>query len=92
VPSATRRRFTERAWISMFLVSAFLFAVLAPPWAGIPLSLAAGGLGALDAFVHRGLVGAAWLTAAITFGLLCVVLAVVAAVTGAANGLEVFTP
>jgi hypothetical protein len=76
----------------MFLVSGFLFAVLAPPWAGVSLSLAACGLSVLNAYVHRDLVGAPWLAAAVTIGLLLVILSVVAAVTGAESGLAVFTP
>jgi hypothetical protein len=86
------RRLAERAWILLFLVSGFLFAVLAPPWAGIPLSLAACGLSVIDAYVHRKLVGAPWLVAALLFGVLLVSLSVVAAVTGAESGLAVFTP
>jgi hypothetical protein len=76
----------------MFLVSGFLFAVLAPPWAAIPLSLSACGLSVMDAYVHRDLVGTPWLAAATIFGVLCVSLSVVAAVTGAESGLAVFTP
>jgi hypothetical protein len=91
VPRDARRRLVERAWISLFLVSGFLFAVLAPPWAGIPLSLAACGLSVLNAYVYRDLVGAAWMAAAVIFGVLWVSLSVVAAVTGAESGLAVFT-
>lgn len=87
-----RRRLAERAWISLFLVSGFLFAVLAPPWAGVPLSLAACGLGVLNAYAYRDLVGSPWLAAALIFGVLLVSLSVVAAVTGAESGLAVFTP
>ena len=76
----------------MFLVSGFLFAVLAPPWVGIPLSAMACGLSVLNAYVYRDLVGAAWLAAAVIFGVLWVSLSVVAAVTGAESGLAVFTP
>ena len=76
----------------MFLVSGFLFAVLAPAWAGIPLSAAACGLSVLNAYAYRDLVGVAWLAAAVIFGVLWVSLSVVAAVTGAESGLAVFTP
>jgi hypothetical protein len=92
VSGGAGRRLVERIWISLFLVSGFLFAVLAPPWAGIPLSLAACGLSVVDAYVHRDLVGAPWLVAAVLFGVLCPSLSVVAAVTGAESGLAVFTP
>jgi hypothetical protein len=76
----------------MFLVSGFLFAVLAPPWAGIPLSVATCGLSVLNAYAYRDLVGAPWLAAAVIFGTLWVSLSVVAAVTGAESGLAFFTP
>lgn len=87
-----RRRLAERLWIFLFIVVGFLFAVLAPPIAGIPLAAAAGGLGVLDAYVHRRLVGASWLAAAVVFGTMWLVLTVAAALTGAATGLGVFGP
>jgi len=86
------RRLAERLWILLFIVIGFLFAVLAPPVAGIPLAAAAGGLGVLDAYVHRRLVGASWLTAAILFGVMWIVLTVAGAIAGAPNGLGVFGP
>jgi hypothetical protein len=92
VTGETRRRIAERLWILLFIVIGFLFAVLAPPIAGIPLAAAAGGLGVLDAFVHRRLVGAPWLVAAVVFGMMWLALTVAAAVAGASNGLGVFGP
>lgn len=87
-----RQRVAERLWVLLFIVLGFLFAVLAPPVAGIPLTLAATGMGILDAYVHRRLVGAPWLVAALVFGALWLTVAVAAAVTGASAGLEVFGP
>jgi hypothetical protein len=92
VAGNARRRLAERLWILLFIVVGFLFAVLAPPIAGIPLAAAAGGLGVLDAFVHRRLVGVPWLAAAVIFGTMWVVLTIAAGFTGAATGLGVFGP
>lgn len=85
-----RRRIAERLWILLFIVVGFLFAVLAPPVMGVPLAIASGVLGTLDAYVHRRLVGAQWLAAAVIFGVMWAALSVAAALTGAANGLGVF--
>jgi hypothetical protein len=85
-----RRRIAERLWILLFIIVGFLFAVLAPPVMGVPLAVASGSLGTLDAYVHRRLVGAQWLAAAVIFGVMWVALSMAAALTGAANGLAVF--
>jgi hypothetical protein len=85
-----RRRVAERLWIFLFIVVGFLFALLAPPVMGVPLAVASAGLGTLDAYVHRRLVGGQWLAAAAIFGVLWVALSMTAVLTGAASGLAVF--
>jgi hypothetical protein len=92
VPGVAGRRLIERLWILGFILAGFLFGLLAPPIAGIPLAAMAGGLAGLNAYVYRRLVGAPWVTAAFVFGSMWVVISVAAAVTGAATGLEVFGP
>lgn len=85
------RAFRERLWIVTFVVLAFVFAVLAPWYLGLPLAVFAAALGLLDGIAHRAIVGREWVAIPAIFGGLSVALAVAAAVRGG-RGLDVFGP
>lgn len=68
---------------------AFVFAVLAPWYLGLPLALFSSALGVLDGLAHRSIVGREWVAAPVIFGTLSVALAVAGAF-GGGRGLDVF--
>jgi hypothetical protein len=88
-PGSRLKALVERFWIVTFIVLAFVFAVLAPWYLGLPLALFSSGLGILDGLAHRALLGRQWVAIPAIFGVLTVVLAVLAAVRGG-RGLDVF--
>lgn len=81
-PGSARRAWVERFWITIFIGLGFLFAVLAPPLLGLPLTLAAAALGILDAYAFRRLLGWQWVAAAVIFGVMWVVFVVIALLSG----------
>jgi hypothetical protein len=69
-PRERAKAWTERMWITLFIVLGFLFAVWAPPVMAVPLSLIASALGVLDGYVHRRLLGWQWVAAPAIYGIL----------------------
>ncbi len=90
-PASRRKAFVERWWIVTFIVLGFLFAVLAPWFAALPLVLFSSGLGVLDGYAHRALLGWQWAVAPCVFGVLWLAFAIGGAVRGG-SGLLLFGP
>jgi hypothetical protein len=80
---------SERAWIVTFILLGFLFALLAPWYLGLPLSLIASALGVLDGYAYRRLLGWQWVAAAAVFGGLWIAFSVVGALRGG-SGMAAF--
>ena len=88
-PGSRARAVIERIWIVTFIVLAFVFALLAPWFLGLPLALIAALLGVLDGLAHRPLLGTQWVVTPAILGSLSVGLALAASLRGG-RGLDVF--
>jgi hypothetical protein len=82
VSPSSRKAWGERVWIVTFIILGFLFAVLAPWYLGLPLALIASGLGVLDGYAHRDMLGWQWVAVPAIFGTLWIVFSIVGGFRG----------